>query len=106
MYTPQPNGLPQERETLVGVVTGPRTAEGWLGDDGQMDFLDAKGILETFLGRLRIDAEFHPGDDSLFMAGRCASDISGADVSWESWARSTPRFLSGLRSIRFAGGDV
>ena len=77
VYTPQPDGLPQEREMLVGVVTGPRTAEGWQGDDGQMDFLDAKGILETFLGRLRIDAEFHPSDDSLFMAGRCASIAAG-----------------------------
>ena len=68
----RPANLPLERETLVGVVTGPRTAEGWLGDAGQMDFLDAKGILETFLHRLGMDAAFRPAEDSLFMSGRCA----------------------------------
>ena len=77
VYIPRPADLPLEREMLVGVVTGPRSPEDWLGDGGQMDFLDAKGILETFLGRLRIDAEFQPADDSLFMSGRCASIAVG-----------------------------
>ena len=73
VYTPQAGGLPEEREMLVGVVTGPRSPEGWLGDDGQMDFLDARGILETFFGRLRIDSALQPAEDYLFMSGRCAS---------------------------------
>ncbi len=73
----RPADLPLERETLVGVVTGPRSAEGWLGGDGQMDFLDAKGILETFLGRLGVDAAFQPAEDALFMSGRCAAIESG-----------------------------
>ena len=77
VYMPQANGLPLERETLVGVVTGPRSAEGWLGGDGQMDFLDAKGILETFLGRLGVDAAFRPAEDALFLSGRCAAIESG-----------------------------
>ena len=77
VYTPQPDGLPLEREMLVGVVTGPRSPEGWLGDSEQMDFLDAKGILETFLGRLRVDGSFLPAEDSLFMSGRCARIESG-----------------------------
>ena len=77
VYTPQPGGLPLERETLVGVLTGPRAPEGWLGDGEQMDFLDAKGILETLLGRLRVDGSFQPAEDSLFMPGRCARVEAG-----------------------------
>ena len=77
VYTPQPGGLPLERETLVGVLTGPRAPEGWLGDGEQMDFLDAKGILETLLGRLRVDGSFQPAEDSLFMSGRCARIEAG-----------------------------
>ena len=73
----RPANLPLERETLVGVVTGPRSAEGWLGGDGQMDFLEAKGILETFLGRLGVDAAFQPAEDSLFMSARCAAIEAG-----------------------------
>ena len=54
----------------MGVVTGPRAPEGWLsGDSEPMDFLDAKGILETLLGRLRVDGSFQPAEDSLFMPG-------------------------------------
>ena len=77
VYTPQPDGLPQEGETLVGVVTGPRSQEGWLGSEETMDFLDAKGVLETFLGKLRVEGTFQPVDDPLFMPGRCASIGSG-----------------------------
>ncbi len=77
VYIARPADLPLERETLVGVVTGPRSAEGWLGGEEQMDFLDAKGILETFLGRLGVDAAFRPAEDSLFMSGRCAAIESG-----------------------------
>ena len=77
VYTPQPDGLPMEREMLVGVVTGPRSPEGWRGDSEQMDFFDAKGILETFLARLRVDGSFLPAEDSLFMSGRCARIESG-----------------------------
>ncbi len=77
MLLERPANLPLERETLVGVVTGPRFPEGWLGDSEQMDFLDAKGILEAFLGRLRVDCSFQPAEDSLFMSGRCARIESG-----------------------------
>ena len=77
MLLERPANLPLERETLVGVVTGPRFPEGWLGDSEQMDFLDAKGILETFLGRLRVVGSFQPAEDSLFMSGRCARIEAG-----------------------------
>ena len=73
----RPADLPLERETLVGVVTGRRSPEGWLGDSEQTDFFDAKGILETFLALLRVDGSFQPAEDSLFMSGRCARIESG-----------------------------
>ena len=68
----RPADLPLERETLVGVVTGPRTAEGWLEGDEQMDFFDAKGILETFLGAAwsRLQCSFEPAEDSHVHVGQ------------------------------------
>ena len=73
----QPADLPLERETLVGVVAGPRWSESWLSSEETMDFFDAKGILESFLSQLQIEFSFEPADDSLFLPGRCAAIVAG-----------------------------
>ncbi|MBI2855723.1 MAG: phenylalanine--tRNA ligase subunit beta, partial [Chloroflexi bacterium] len=72
VYLPRPADLPVERETLVGVAAGPRWPEGWLGGNGNLDFFDAKGILEAFLGQLHILYGFEAAEDPLFLPGRCA----------------------------------
>ena len=77
MLLERPADLPLERETLVGVVTGPRSPEGWLGGDEQMDFFDAKGILEALLSRVRLQCSFEPAEDSVFLPGRCAAIVAG-----------------------------
>ncbi len=80
VYLPREADLPLERETLVGVLAGPRSPESWLGGDERMDFFDAKGVVEMLMGRLRLPCEFRPADDSTFLPGRCAAVLSGADV--------------------------
>ena len=80
VYLPREADLPLERETLVGVLAGPRGPESWLGGDEHMDFFDAKGVVEMLMGRLRLPCEFKPSEDSTFLPGRCAAVLSGADV--------------------------
>ena len=80
VYLPREADLPLERETLVGVLAGPRSPESWLGGDERMDFFDAKGVVEMLMGRLRLPCEFRRIEDSTFLPGRCAAVLSGADV--------------------------
>ena len=79
VYLPREADLPLERETLVGVLAGPRSPESWLGGE-RMDFFDAKGVVEMLMGRLRLPCEFRPIEDSTFLPGRCAAVLAGADV--------------------------
>jgi phenylalanyl-tRNA synthetase beta chain len=85
VYLPRPSDLalellvdlPLERETLVGVMAGPRWPEGWLGSEESLDFYDAKGVMETFLGQLKLQYAFEPAADTLFLPGRCAQMMVG-----------------------------
>ena len=73
VYLRRPGDLPLERETLVGVMAGPRSTETWLSNEGTMDFYDAKGILETCLEQLRAPYTFSPSEDPSLLTGRCAA---------------------------------
>jgi len=55
--------LPQEKEMLCAVLSGPRASLSWRGEKGELDFFDAKGVVEALLGGLRITAEFKPSSD-------------------------------------------
>jgi len=65
-------GLPEERDMVVGAFAGPRSALHWAGDDGLLDFFDAKGALETLLAELGVDASFAQDGDATFSPGRAA----------------------------------
>lgn len=65
-------GLPEERETAVGVLAGPREEPRWNTQGGRSDFYDAKGVVEVMLDELKLRAGFEPAEDGTFMAGRCA----------------------------------
>ena len=73
--------LPDEREMLVGIVSGPRFPESWITASnpvsGPMGFFDAKGALEYAFGKLGIVAEYSPSDDSIMRQGRTARVTSG-----------------------------
>ena len=66
------NDLPDEREILGGVISGPRGALSWLGEKSQSDFFDAKGTVESVLSRLGIEADYAPGGEEKFCPGRVA----------------------------------
>ena len=64
--------LPEERETLVGVLSGPRSATSWLAPQEEMDFFDAKGVLESVFDSLSVTVEFGADDDPLLHPGKTA----------------------------------
>ncbi len=66
IYLPREKELPDEPEVLCGLLSGSRNDISWLGDGGQLDFFDAKSVLEGLFRRLGISATFKPGDDESF----------------------------------------
>lgn len=69
--------LPEEREVLAGVISGPRGALSWLGEKGQSDFFDAKGTVEAVLSRLGVEARCEAGADGKLLPGRTARIVAG-----------------------------
>ena len=75
------NGLPDERETLVAAFSGRRSPHSWHEADGanNMDFFDAKGVVEDLLGRLGIEASFEPVADPALRPGRTAAVLANGE---------------------------
>ena len=67
--------LPSEEEILAAVLSGPRADLSWRGDEGLLDFFDAKGALEAILGRSRIEAELQPTSIGSMHPGRVAKVV-------------------------------
>ena len=72
VFWPREGDLPDERETVAGVLAGLRHEPSWLEDDSLLDFYDAKGVVELVLNRLGVSAIYEPSDDLSFHPGRCA----------------------------------
>ena len=72
VFLPRDGDLPEERETVAGVLAGLRHEPSWLEDQGLLDFYDAKGVVELVLDRLGVAATYEPVDDPAFHPGRCA----------------------------------
>ncbi|MBE8954295.1 MAG: phenylalanine--tRNA ligase subunit beta [Quinella sp. 2Q5] len=71
--------LPRERQQLVGLLMGRREPKGWSQSSEQVDFYDAKGIVEELLAALSINNctvergehhALHPGKTAVFRKGR------------------------------------
>jgi len=73
VYLPRENDLPEEREMIAGVLTGPRWERSWLEDRGEVDFYDVKGIIETLFDRLGIEARFFEAEDPILHPGKTAN---------------------------------
>ena len=69
--------LPEEREMLVGAVSGPRFGASWVAQDANMGFFDAKGALEYAFAALGIDVAYEASEDSILQTGRAAKLTAG-----------------------------
>jgi len=63
VYIQQSQGLPDERETVSGIMGGLRYAKSWQDHDKILDFYDAKGVVEGILTRAGLKPRFEIGQD-------------------------------------------
>ena len=71
--------LPQEKEVLCAVLSGPRLELSWHSGKEMLDLFDAKGTVENLLNRLGLRATFEDSDDEGLFPGREASIVVGGD---------------------------
>jgi phenylalanyl-tRNA synthetase beta chain len=74
VFLPRDKDLPEEKDMLCAVLSGPRAKLSWQADKEPLDFFDAKGIVENLLNQLGLKASFDIGDDEILFPGR------GADI--------------------------
>lgn len=79
IFLPQGNELPQEKEMLCAALSGPEAELSWHGNKEQLNFFDAKGVVENLLNQLGLEATFGASDDESLLPGRAANIIIGAD---------------------------
>jgi len=73
IYMARASELPDEREILIGALTGQRGNKTWNAAAEAVDFYDTKGILETLFDRLGVDAAYELTEDETLVKGRSAS---------------------------------
>ncbi len=71
--------LPDEREQVIGAVTGRRLDRWGRPGDETLDFFDAKAYLEDLLRALGVSAEYVPVNEYGFVPGRTA-EVRVADT--------------------------
>jgi len=73
IYMTRANELPDEREILIGAVTGQRRNKTWNTAVEAVDFYDVKGVLEVLFDRLGVGAVYELAEDATLVKGRSAS---------------------------------
>jgi phenylalanyl-tRNA synthetase beta chain len=74
VFLPRGKDLPEEREMLCAVLSGPRVELSWQADKEPLDFFDAKGVVENLLNHFGLKASFNISGDEILFPGR------GADI--------------------------
>ncbi|MCH8191414.1 MAG: phenylalanine--tRNA ligase subunit beta [Chloroflexi bacterium] len=92
VFLPKADSLPDEREVLAAVLTGPRRDSFWQSEDGELGFFDGKGVLEALFAGLGLSADYRPATDSLLHPGRTAS-VTLADQAIGLLGELHPRAL-------------
>ena len=73
VFIPRVGDLPDEREIAAVLLAGPRGSLLWEQDDDPLGFFDAKGVVESALARLGLNAAFERASDPLLHPGRSAA---------------------------------
>ncbi len=64
VYLPRPSDLPDERELVCAVVSGPSLPKWWKGGGEAADFYFAKGVAQGIFKALNLEVRFEAGTDS------------------------------------------
>jgi len=75
VYLPRPGDLPDERETVCGILSRARIEKLRLGATEPLDFYDAKGVVESLLKQLGVEASFAESEDESLHPGRQAAIV-------------------------------
>ncbi|MBI1884893.1 MAG: phenylalanine--tRNA ligase subunit beta [Chloroflexi bacterium] len=77
VYLPREDDLPQEVESVCGVLSGVKP-DRWGQPQGEaVGFFDAKGIIERLLAGLEVNATFEEGHDFAYLPGHTAAVTVG-----------------------------
>lgn len=76
---PAASGLPEEREMIAGVITGPVAEPSWRGESPVAGFYDVKGVVEALLAHLGVESSYEPHPDPDLHPGRAAAILSGGE---------------------------
>jgi phenylalanyl-tRNA synthetase beta chain len=63
VYLPRPSDLPDERELLCAVISGPSLPKWWKGGGESADFYFAKGVAQGIFKALNLEVRFEAGTD-------------------------------------------
>ena len=77
IYLPREGELPDEREVVAGVASGPRWEAHWLSGEGELGYYDAKGVVERLLEELRVMATYRPAESPTLNPSKCAGIFAG-----------------------------
>ena len=101
--------LPDEKEMLAGVLSGPRFPPSWRVTSADMDFFDAKGVLESLFDALGLQVEYERAEDSILHPGRTArlsSRGTSIGVVGEVHPKVSSRFDLGESPVAFFEVDI
>ncbi len=79
VFFPRAGDLPEEKEMLCAVLGGDRSRSFWRGEPEVLDFFTAKGVVETLLSRLDLNASFEKINDHSLIEGRSAWIVAGKE---------------------------
>ena len=80
-YRPRPNDLPDEREILCGILSGPGIESSWQVRDELADFFTAKGVVEGLLSQLGVEASFGEcSDHGLHLTKQAVVVVDGNEL--------------------------
>jgi len=79
VFLPQGKELPEEKDLLCALLSGPRHELSWHGDNKSLDFFDAKGVVESLLRQLDLSATFEVSNDESLLPGKGVDIIIKGD---------------------------
>ncbi len=75
VFLPRDKDLPEEKEMLCAVINGAWLELSWRGNRKHADFFNAKGIAESLLKQLRLEASFKMDEDESLHPGKRANIV-------------------------------
>ena len=69
--------LPEEKEVMIGLLSGPRFPMSWTAPTGNMGFFDAKGVIENLSRKTGVDLQYEVTEnEDMFQSGKVARILS------------------------------